>query len=50
MGSSKVMHDPRQTVKLVNRKHKTGDSLSRSLTILFQVGFYHSKVQTVIHS
>lgn len=50
MGFSEVTHVPRQKVKLVSRKHKTGDSLSRAITILFQVGFYQSKLQIVIHS
>lgn len=48
MGSSEVMHDPRQKVKLVSRKREI--SLSRAITTLFQVGFYQSKLQIVIHS
>lgn len=50
MGSSEVMHDPRQKVKLVSRKHKMGDSLPKATAILFQVGFCQSKLQIVIHS
>lgn len=50
MGSSEVMHDPRQKVKLVSRKHKMGDSLPRAIAILFEVGFYQSKLQIAIHT
>lgn len=49
MASSEVIHNLRQNAKLVSRKNKLRDSLSRACTIFFQVVFYQSKLQTVIH-